>query len=155
MISGGGILFFLNGIRMTGAQIGQRFRQKAEDTKKAITLANKKASIVLYQWVMENFKDEGGPAGGWAPLAPSTVKWKSAHGYSKLLQNTGALRGSFVPYSDQDVALTGSPLAYSGYHQEGTGRMPQRRLLPNVAETQKIAVEIYGREMKVVTGRAL
>jgi phage gpG-like protein len=155
VIGKGSVMMLLNGVRMTGAGVERRFRERAQETKQAVVIANKRASIVLYQWVLRNFQTEGGQVGGWEPLAPATVEWKEAHGYSRLLQNTGALRASFLPYSDDKVALVGSPLAYSAAHEEGTSRVPQRRLLPNAEEAQAMVMPIYGRQMQIVTGRPL
>lgn len=155
MIGKGSVVMLLNGIRVTGADMQRRFKERAEETRQAIAVSNKQASIVLYQWVLRNFQGEGSEAGGWEPLAPSTIAYKEEHGYSRILQNTGALRASFLPYSDDKVALVGSPLAYSATHEEGTARVPQRRLLPNAEEAQEMVMPIYGREMKIVTGRPL
>lgn len=155
MIGKGSVMMLLNGIQMTGAGVERRFRERAQESRQAVVVANKKASIVLYQWVLRNFQGEGSEAGGWEPLAPSTIAYKEEHGYSRLLQNTGALRASFLPYSDENVALVGSPLAYSAAHEEGTGRVPQRRLLPNAEEAQAMVMPIYGRQMQIVTGRPL
>lgn len=152
---GPGAMLFLNGLRTNAGDLQRRARAKAAETRAAVGLANKRASIVLYQWVLRNFQEEGAPAGGWEPLAPSTIAYKQEHGYSRMLQNTGALRASFLPYSDKDVALVGSPLSYSAAHEEGTSRVPQRRLLPTAEQAQALVMPIYGREMKVVTGRPL
>lgn len=150
-----GIILRINGVLTTGAAIAKRFKKKADEAREAILISNKKASIALYQWVLRNFQGEGELAGGWEPLAESTIAYKQAHGYSKILQNTGALRASFLPYSDDKIAAVGSPLHYSLYHEEGSASLPQRRMLPDEEATQEIALRIYGREMKIVTGRAL
>lgn len=155
MIGKGGVLLYLNGILRTPAQVAERFAAKAKETREGIAIANKRASIVIYQWVLRNFQTEGELAGGWPPLAPATIAWKSEHGYARVLQNTGALRASFLPYADDKIAAVGSALWYSVVHQEGSARVPQRRILPNEEETGKIALEIYGREMKIVSGRKL
>lgn len=152
---GGNLLMFLNGILMTGSQVRQRIQERAREARQAVVVANKKASIKLYQWVLRNFQEEGALAGGWEPLAPSTIAYKAEHGYSRMLQNTGAMRSSFLPYSDDKLARVGSALAYSATHDQGSGRVPQRRLLPNEEDVQPMVMEIYGREMKIVTGKPL
>lgn len=152
---GGHFLLFLNGILMTGSQLRQRIQERAREARQAIVTANKKASVRLYQFVLRNFQDEGALVGGWVPLAPSTIAYKQEHGYSRMLQNTGNLRASFLPYADDKIARVGSPLAYSAAHDQGTARIPQRRLLPNEEDVQPMVLEIYGREMKIVTGKPL
>lgn len=150
-----GAILFLNGVRMTTGQIQAAVRKRGKEINEAMVLANKKASIVLYQWVLRNFQGEGELAGGWAPLAEATIAYKEAHGYRMKLQNTGALRASFLPYSDDKIASVGSPLWYSRTHEEGTGRVPQRKILPTAEQAQPLVMPIYGREMKIVTGRPL
>ena len=152
---GPGALLFLNGLRTTGEGIRQRVRERAQEMRQSITVSNKKASVVLYQWVLNNFQGEGELAGGWLPLSEATVKWKQERGYSRMLQNTGALRASFLPYSDDNIALVGSPLWYAEQHDEGSGRVPQRKLLPTAEQAQEMVMPIYGREMKIVTGKPL
>ena len=151
-----GALLFLNGVQMTGEQIKRRIQTRAAEARQAIAVSNKKASVVLYQWVLRNFQQEGALAeGGWEALAPSTIAYKAEHGYSRMLQNTGETRASFLPYSDKDIALVGSPLMKAAAHDEGTARIPQRRLLPTAEQAQELVMPIYGREMKIVTGRPL
>lgn len=152
---GRGVILFLNGLRTTADGVEKRIKEKAAEVRQGITEANKRASIVLYQFVLRNFQSQGGEVGGWEPLAESTVAQKRALGYSAILQNTGALRASFLPYSDDQMAVVGSPLWYARPHEEGTARIPQRRMLPNAEEAQRMVLPIYGREMKIVTGRPL
>lgn len=113
-------------------------------------IANKKCSILLEQWVLQNFKTQGGKVGGWEPfkyggrinnkgigtLTTIAAPWgigaidvhvdKSA----KLLQDTGALRRSYHPWYNNRNAGIGSDLPYSKAHNEGNSRLPQRRMLP-------------------------
>jgi hypothetical protein len=76
---------------------------------------------------------EAGP--GWAPLAESTIRQKAAAGYPlDPLIRTGALRDSLTQESAaaKTTRLTmewGSGVDYAKYHQEGTPRMPQRKVI--------------------------
>lgn len=93
-----------------------------------------RASIFLDQWVQQNFKSEGGKVGGWKPFAKSTLEHIAetdpGRQPAKLLQRTGRLRSTFMPFASDDDAGIGSNLFYSKPHNEGLGRLPQRRLLP-------------------------
>jgi Phage virion morphogenesis family len=84
-------------------------------------------------WNQEQFTTEGGRAsGGWAALAPSTVKRRgSAH---PILQVSGALMEELTKRSNVLVTDSFAHLSipddveeYGRYHQSGTSRMPQRR----------------------------
>jgi phage gpG-like protein len=91
----------------------------------------------LRQMVADQFATEG-TAGGtpWAPLAPSTLR-KSRRTRSGILNLTGALLGSLtdpgasghVEETDGSQLLFGSALAYAGFHQTGTRRMPARPII--------------------------
>lgn len=74
-------------------------------------------------------------SGGWAPLKPSTLAKKAAEGLSpNILQATGALMDSLTGAGGanrevvtRDELIFGTTLAYGGFHQRGTSRMPQRK----------------------------
>lgn len=72
-----------------------------------------------------NIKGRGTAPGGWPQLAPRTVKKRgSAH---PILQVTGALARSFLPFSGDDVAGIGTNLVYAPIHfLGGTIEMPAR-----------------------------
>lgn len=109
---------------------------------------NKLLSTKLFAMVMENFDREGHEGVPWADLAPSTWRWKRKRGYDKILQNTGALRQSFLPFSDNDSAGVGAlsireHADISAKHEEGIG-VPKRKMLPSNAKALEQAVVIYG-----------
>lgn len=102
-----------------------------------------KASILLDRWVQRNFKTEGDEVGGWKDFSYGgrVVKKSKANALNlnprvwinttaKLLQDTGRLRASFIPFSNRFNAGIGSTLKYSKKHHEGIG-VDKRRLLPN------------------------
>lgn len=81
----------------------------------------------------EQFRTEGLRAEAWKPLATSTVRQRGqAH---PILDDTGLLRDSLTVQGSRDQvrlltansALLGTDVAHAGYHQTGTGTMPQRR----------------------------
>lgn len=90
-----------------------------------------KASIYLDRWVQSNFKSEGGKVGGWKPFARGgRITDNGIDRSAQLLQLTGRLRASFLPFATNKNAGIGSDLDYSEKHHEGEGRIPERRLLP-------------------------
>lgn len=147
--------FIVNGRMMRAAELAARVHKQAQAFADLPAIANKKASIKLYQWVMANFELEGAlTAEGWPDLSERTIAWKEDHGYEKPMQNTRNLIQSFLPYSDALVALVGSPLDYAQKHQmgdDGPPVLPQRRLLPNDEEAQAVVMPIYDRQVKIVT----
>lgn len=83
------------------------------------------------------FDSEGGRAsGGWAPLAPSTIEFKSRAGYPlDILRRTDDLKDSLTRGSSSgairqvspQMLVFGSSIDYGEYHQSGTSKMPRRR----------------------------
>ena len=73
----------------------------------------------------------------WAPLAASTLAAKEAAGLDlRILHATLRLRDSLerttadtVRRITSDSATVGTTVPYAGYHQTGTTRMPQRRIV--------------------------
>lgn len=131
----------------------QEAARKLEDLNPTM----KKVSVYLDQWVQRNFQTQGGKVGGWQPFVESNPRIAQDPS-AKLLQDTGALRRSFLPFATGDNAGIGSDLPYSEPHNAGWGHLPQRRLLPKKtevnddvsdiirADVNKIAGELNGRE---------
>jgi len=105
-----------------------------------LRIPHKKISIYLDRWVQLNFKGEGKPIGGWVPFKSGGRNGDTS---AKLLQDTGRLRASFLPFSSKKTAGVGSDLDYSKAHEEGSGHVPQRRILPERAEVLKDVITIY------------
>lgn len=66
----------------------------------------------------------------------------------RILQVTGHLRQSFAPFSDQDEAGVGARASfgvdYARVHEEGSDRVPQRKMLPDEEQALEIGVRVYG-----------
>lgn len=107
---------------------------------------NRRISLQLMSWVDRNFVSGGAlQTPTWAPLAESTRRDKDRRGYSSLpLTRTGALRASFRPFYDRDSAGVGSSSRVARFHQDGTKRMPRRRLTPPRAYVRDTSLNIYG-----------
>lgn len=107
----------------------------------------RQVSIFLDRWVQLNFREEGGKVGGWTPFkyggrettnAKSNAKidGRYVNTTAKLLQDTGRLRISFIPFATTTNAGIGSDLPYAKGHEEGTSKLPQRRMLPKAPEVE-------------------
>ena len=103
--------------------------------------AMRKVAIYLDQWVQRNFKTEGGNVGGWKPLTQRE---------GRILQDTGRLRASFVPFTAKNNAGIGSDLDYSKTHDKGIGHVPKRRILPQKKDVMKQVRRILKRHIEVV-----
>lgn len=98
-----------------------------------------KVATLLDRWVQTNFKTEGGNVGGWAPFAIGGRRKKGGRidTTAKLLQDTGRTRASFLPFSSKNNAGIGSDLPHTKAHNEGHGNLPERRILPRIADVLK------------------
>jgi phage virion morphogenesis protein len=72
--------------------------------------------------VRRTFREQGSPAGSWAPLAPSTIrsnpkKYGAGH---KLLVDKGNLLGSIHAESQAGSVTIGTNLKYAAVHQFGS-----------------------------------
>lgn len=107
-------------------------------------------SAFLDRWVQKNFRSEGGNVGGWEPFARGGrwVKGRGLDTNAKLLQDTGRLRSSFLPFATKNNAGIGSELEYSKNHEEGLNHLPVRRMLPNQAEVKDDVKRILERGVK-------
>lgn len=103
----------------------------------------------LLQIEGKQFSSEGASgSGGWAPLADSTLRRKLAKGFpAAILQATQALMDSLTRRgaAGQILDITpegmrfGTDVAYGGFHQRGTSKMPQRRIL-EFTEMERVAL---------------
>lgn len=78
----------------------------------------------------------------------------------KILQDTGNLRQSFKPFSDNNVAGVGAQASYgvdySKAHEYGDPKnhIPQRRMLPRPQEVERDVLKIYNKHVSSITARA-
>jgi phage gpG-like protein len=98
------------------------------------------------QSIVEKRFEEEGP--GWEPLAASTVSYKASHGLNpKILQATEEMKDSLtgaagsmsaagattrpagVLHLTHDELVFGTADPKAAFHQKGTARMPQRKIL--------------------------
>lgn len=134
------------------AAIAKRAREMLDRT-----VPNAQVAAFLDSWVQRNFRGEGSLTGGWTPFKRGG-RWIPGFGLdtsAKLLQDTGALRASFRAFYDSDVVGIGSDIEYSRYHEEGTGTIPQRRMLPQEEDVRVDVLTIYDRHFKSLAEKRL
>lgn len=136
-------------VRPTLAQVRKRLALRMKKLSK-LNHPNKKISIFLDRWVQKNFRSEGGAVGGWLPLKAGGrwIKGKGLDATARILQDTGRLRVSFLPFADMKNAGIGSDLPYSKKHEKGEDGLPVRRMLPKSREVMKDARKIYDKHIK-------
>ncbi|NER97508.1 MAG: hypothetical protein F6J86_27275 [Symploca sp. SIO1B1] len=85
----------------------------------------------MEQETERQFATETDPDGvRWAALAPSTLAQKRRLGYpDSILTRTGKMRRSVNSVADARGVLIGVDVPYAIFHQQGTRKMPQRRIL--------------------------
>lgn len=125
----------------------------------------RQVAVFLDQWVQRNFQGEGDKVGGWKPFkyggrvinkkgakAQSIETHRYVDSSAKLLQDTGVLRHSFLPFIRKGIAGIGSELPYAKTHEEGVAesKLPQRRMLPKTAEVQVDVRDILDRWLVMV-----
>lgn len=143
-------------VKVNKAQLAA-FKKRLKEARENLSNnlpAMRQVAVFLDQWVQRNFMGKGSKVGGWEPYTYGgrlTTKKKSnaqsvdgrryVNGAAMLLQDTGVLRHSFLPFIRLGVAGIGSDLPYSEPHEKGEG-VPQRRLLPKEEEVRVDVKEI-------------
>ncbi len=148
------------------------YAKRGEELRK-LKKPHARIAAFLDRWVQLNFRTEGGRVGGWVPFTYGgrvTTKKKSnavsllglsqkkkggatqgkiyVDGSAKLLQDTGRLRLSFLPFASFFNAGVGSDLKYSKAHEEGSRFVPQRRILPLHSEVKDDIRKFYDDHVK-------
>lgn len=138
-------------------KVERKFRNRIASMKD-LSKPMKKISIMIDRWTQDNFRTEGGNVGGWEPLAHGGRFVKKNGGWildesAKILQDTGALRISTLPFHTKRTAGIGSELPYSKKHNEGEDGLPVRRIIPEkskdkgiIAKSKQILTE-YGKRV--------
>ena len=135
-------------VRITSKPTLRNVQRKLQSRIKKIgnlTVPNKKSAVFLDQWVQLNFRSQGGKVGGWPPILRA----------GKILQDTGRLRISYMPFATADDAGIGSALPYSKIHQEGLGNVRKRRMLPEHTDVDQDLFKIYDTHVGGLTRKRL
>jgi phage gpG-like protein len=134
-------------VKPTMKEVKAEFKARRENFEN-IRPAHVKVSIFLDQWVQRNFKNQGSELENgdvWPDFALGgrVKKGVGLDRSAKLLQDTGRLKFSFLPFASKTDAGIGSKIKYSKYHNKGIG-VPKRRILP-------LQVEVRERIRKILT----
>jgi phage gpG-like protein len=120
-----------NGRSVAPHELKAIYDKKRKKLNRAIHPAMKKVSIMLDQWVQKNFATQGGLVGGWKKITRDGM----------ILQDTGVLKHSFLPFYSKKDAGIGSDLEYAEKHEKGIG-VKKRRILPKRKDVIKTARKI-------------
>lgn len=87
----------------------------------------KRISAIMFQSVMQNFRDEGTDEARWPRLSPFTMfvrayRRNRQNRTPRILQDTGELRQSIVPDSGEDFAAVGTNKQGAKLLQDGQGK---------------------------------
>lgn len=136
---------------------------------------HQKIGVQLYGITMRNFREQGNNGIKWAPLKAGGrwVGQKGGKGKSRfkgtrrldvsarILQDTGAMRQSFLSFWDDDVAGVGAAsfrehADIAEAHEFGvpSRNLPARPMLPTRERALEAAVVIYGIEMQRLAAKA-
>ena len=140
-------------VKVSGArEVAGRMRRRRSRLKD-MRPTNKKAAILLFQWVQRNFDAEGGKHDGaglkWPQLAESTKRRRRGGPPFRILQDTGQLRGRWNITATKQTGRLKSMQDYSGKHERGEGNVPKRKILPEIQHAQRIVFPVYKRHVKV------
>jgi phage virion morphogenesis protein len=98
-------------LRITLGNLNERLRNPAPMLRIA--------GEVMRGSIERTFRDQGSPAGSWAPLAASTLKRGKGGSGRKILIQRGLLKNSITYQEDGNTLRIGSNLVYSAIHQFG------------------------------------
>ena len=126
-------------------------------------LNNRKVGIQLHSDVMRTFQADGATFGRvkWEPLKAggrypaSTVRPRKFTTIYQLLRDTGALRQSYIPLSDETLAGVGAASLkehadLAVVHQFGNlaKNLPARPMLPTEERAMSVMTQVYGMDIE-------
>lgn len=106
-----------------------------------------KAAIYLQGSVLKNFRAQGRP-NSWAPLAPLTLALRRSGrggGSPRILQDTGRLMNSILPWTADDSFGVGTNVSYARLMQEGGMSEPSELTIP---EHVRHITQAFGKALK-------
>ena len=123
-----------------------KFKGLARDIKNRRVLFNRIGTELLNA-VARNFKEQGHEGAPWAALSPFTIaRRRKGRGVKvsrgRILEDTGALRGSFTAEATENMVRVGSNLIYAPTHEFGRGPIPRRPMLPSQRSGLQMALEV-------------
>lgn len=116
---------------------------------------NKLMLVELDKWIQKNFESEGELAGGWEPLALSTILEKAKIGKEKPLHRTGFMKTQWKHLATNEKVALQSMADYSYKHEHGfpPTNLPARKILPAEKQAWEIAKNLKGKLFEGVTNK--
>lgn len=111
--------------------------------------ANLAAITEIRKWVDNNFQKEGrlheNGKLAWKPLSKFTLekRRKGKKNGTKILQDTGRLKNSFELSATNKQGTLLNRVNYAVKHEKGFGRIPQRKIFPEMKQAEKIVKPVY------------
>lgn len=110
---------------------------------------------LLQDVIGQQFDSEGGRTGGWAPLSDRYASDKVRRfGSQPILVATGRLKesltggaGRIFRQEGNETLRFGTSVPYGVYHQSGTSRMPQRRILDLTKDDRRTMMKMLQRHL--------
>lgn len=141
-------------VEINGLAGVQRMLDRVSFDQKDRAEIHKRWAILALNWINKNFQTEGGLVGGWKKLSPNTLAGRRK-GSGRILQDTGEMRGSFVPRWNSEEASVGSPLARSEWHERGTRPYTIRPKKPGGVLRFKMATSTGVKTKTLASGRSI
>ena len=114
------------GIKMVGLN---NWLKRLQVTKRRVETHRPAMAVISQKGrkdVLNHFREESGPSGRWRPL-----KKPRQSGGSKILHDTGRLRGAISAENTDDTATVSAGTSYAATHNFGDNsrNIPQRKFL--------------------------
>ena len=145
---------YLASFQITGLRKLQRVMERRSKRLRQRRTVNARAIAITDRWIQKNFREEGKLAGDgtpWAPLKAATLGRRRKglkQSSDKILQDTGTLRKRWKSLWTAVSAKIQSGVNYGWFHQHGTRKMPQRKILPTQKQLGPLLKKIYGKFVK-------
>jgi phage gpG-like protein len=115
----------------------EKMLDKISDRSRDFSPVWRYAKRQLEKSFSENFLSGGGLVGGWAPLDAGYASWKSTRRPAapilvfggQLFNSLRSLDRTSVNKIDKLSAEFGTDIEYAKFHQYGTTKMPQRKII--------------------------
>lgn len=112
--------------------------------------ANLAAAVQIKSWTIKNIDHGGNDHDSatlkWPPLKPSTIAARRrgpGTGSVKPLQDTGRLKGAFETFATHRFGKVENKVKYSVVHEDGTSKVPKRKMFPGPKQASKIVFPVY------------
>lgn len=142
-------------IKVRGAKRLRKKLRRAAGVAANMKPANLKAAILIEQWTLRNMQAEGAKQPGalrWPGLDESTKRQRAKKGKwpGRILQVSGRLKNAFQTSATQKEGRVVNRVKYAPFHEEGTKKMPMRKMFPTQKKGNAIARPAFERHAKEI-----